>query len=265
MEDDGSQRAAVALPENYNMPGWGKALAVADLHGDGRLWPIAGTAAWRVHAFGPEMSILWSFDSASHVITDLAAGDLNGDGCDEIVAATVYFCVPAIAADGSRLWQDEDYNDYWTAGPHFRQVFIHDVDRDGVPEVITAGSDTLIHCISHTGEKKWTASIGDDPAGLVVGEMGIAAAAMSGDVHLYDGSGRRLWRHYLGAPCTAMSGDGKALWAGTEDGGLHCLDTTSGMLRARYCFDAPINRLLLAAGGIVVAATADKRLHFVQG
>jgi len=191
---DGGQRMVVDLPGGTHLPGWGRALCLADLDGDGKLWPIVGTAAWRVHAIGPDGAVRWTFDTAAHSVTCLAAGDLNGDGRDEVAAGTVYFCVPAATADGQRLWQDEEYNDYWRGGPHFTDIHIADVDADGQLEVITAASDTLVHCISHLGEKKWTLSIGDDPAGLVLISRGIAAASRTGDLHLIDGQGNRLWR-----------------------------------------------------------------------
>ncbi|NLF16381.1 MAG: hypothetical protein GX595_03875, partial [Lentisphaerae bacterium] len=43
----GQRRWAVTLPRNHYMPARVQGLALADLDGDGRLWPIAGTAAWR--------------------------------------------------------------------------------------------------------------------------------------------------------------------------------------------------------------------------
>ena len=165
---DGAPRAVCDLSGgSARLPAAGTCLCLANLDGDGALWPIVGTDAWRVHAVSREGALRWTFDTVAHCVTCLDAGDLNGDGREEIAAGTVYFCVPAITGDGGRLWEDEDYNDYWTAGPIFPFVHVADVDGDGEPEVITAGSDTLIHCINCRGEKKWTYSIGDDPAGRV--------------------------------------------------------------------------------------------------
>ena len=101
---------------------------------------------------------------------------------------------------------------------HFSFVHIADVDGDGKLEVITVASDTLVHCIDHLGEKKWTRSIGDDPAGLVTMGEGIAAASKTGDVRLIDGQGKLLWRTWLGSPCTALARAGNLLAVAVESG-----------------------------------------------
>ncbi len=245
------------------MPAWGDALALANLDGDGKLWPLVGTAAWRVHAVCPDGSFRWTLETAAHSITGLAAGDINGDGRDETAVATVYFCVPGITADGERLWQDEDYNDYWMAGPDFRGIFIADVDGDGRLETITAASDTLVHCIDHLGEKKWTCSIGDDPAGIILTDAGIAAASMTGDLHMISGAGQPLWRARMGSPCTALTTSNGHLCVATEDAAVFWVDTDStglGMIGLR----SPARLLSATADGAILAACEDgslSRLH----
>jgi len=201
----GQRRWAVTLPRNHYMPARVQGLALADLDGDGRLWPIAGTAAWRVHALGPEGALRWTFDTAAHAVTGVAAGDLNGDGRQEVVCSTVYFCVPAITPDGGRLWEDEDYNDFWRAGPNFRTLALADVDGDGRLEVITAADDTCVHCLSAQGEKRWAVSIGDEPAAVVLGHGAIWTAGIDGQVQRLDGHGRRLSCVRLGGHLTAMA------------------------------------------------------------
>lgn len=253
LTEDGRERMTVELAPNSHMPAWGRALCLADLDGDGRLWPIVGTAAWRVHAVTPEGELRWTFDTAAHSVTCLAAGDLNGDGCEEIVIGTVYFCVPAATADGGRLWQDEDYNDYWRAGPTFPFIHIADVDSDGELEAITAGSDTLVHCISNVGEKKWTYSIGDDPAGLVVFGDSVVAASLTGDVHCIDGRGVRRWRLVLGSPCTALAGVGDIVFVATEAGAVVAVDR-AGEAVGRAGLAAPARHLFACGNGAVLAA-----------
>jgi len=237
------------------MPGWGRALCLANLDGNGRAWPIVGTAGWRVHALKCDGTFRWTFDTVAHSVLCLDSGDLNGDGRDEIAVGTIYFCVPAATADGQRLWQDEDYNDYWQAGPTFPWVTIRDVDGDGHPEVLTAGSDTLVHCISHVGEKKWTRSIGDEPAGLVLTTGGIVAASRTGDVHGIDGSGGLRWRARLGSPCTALTASGKGVCAATESGRVAWLDE-NGKVVEYVDLPTPAARLFGFPDGRVVAATA---------
>ena len=260
---DGTERMIVELPRNSHMPAWGVALTLADLNGDGTLWPVVGTAAWRVHPITPEGELRWTFDTTAHSVTCLAAGDLNGDGRDELAVGTVYFCVPAATADGARLWQDEDYNDYWQAGPHFSFVHIADVDGDGELEVITVASDTLVHCIDHLGEKKWTRSIGDDPAGLVIMGEGIAAASKTGDVHLIDGQGKLLWRTRLDSPCTALARAGNLLAVAVESGRIVWLQRTG---QPAATVELPDCAMLLLGhdDGGAVAATADGRLMLLK-
>ena len=259
---DGGERLRLTLPRNSHLPAHGRALAVADLDGDGRLWPIVGTDAWRVHAITPEGSLRWTFDTAAHSVTTVVAGDLNHDGRDEIAVGTVYFCVPAVTPDGLRLWEDEDYNDFWSAGPLFPFVSVADVDGDGDLEVVTVGSDTLIHCIDRRGVKKWTYSIGDDPRGLVVNPRGIAAASATGNVHLVDGHGRQVWRHVDPSPCTALCASGEVLCVAHEDGRLQWL-SLAGEAIAEGTLGAATAHLS-AMGETVVAATNDGRLVCVK-
>jgi hypothetical protein len=257
LQADGTERMSIAFPHGSHLPAHGRALTVANLDGDGRLWPILGTAAWRVQAITPEGGVRWTFDTAAHAVTAVTAGDLNHDGRDEIAVGTVYFCVPAITADGARLWEDEDYNDFWSAGPIFPFVHVADVDGDGELEVITAGSDTLIHCIDHLGIKKWTCSVGDEARGLLVTPAGIVAASATGDVLLVDGRGNVVWRHMDEMPCTAAALSGEAICVAREDGRLEWL--TQGKLLARHQLPAPATRLQATAQG-VVAALDDGRL-----
>ena len=261
---DGCDRKTVPLPRNGHMPAWGRALCLADLDGDGKLWPVVGTAAWRVHAVNPDGTFRWTFDTAAHAVTCLASSDLNGDGREEVAIGTVYFCVPAATADGERLWQDEDYNDYWRAGPTFLSVHIADVDADGRLEVITAASDTLVHCIDRLGEKKWTTSIGDGPAGLCLLDGTIVAASRTGDVHGIDGSGQRLWRRPVGAPCTALAAADAVACVAAESGALVWFGP-DGSPTASAQLPAPASHLLLLSSGGTLAACADGAIVCLRG
>ncbi len=252
----GDLRQNIELPRNSHMPAWGRALCLADLDGDGRLWPMVGTAAWRVHAVTPDGEMRWTFDTAAHSVTCISAADLSGDGRDDIAVGTVYFCIPAITSDGERLWADEDYNDYWSAGPNFPYLATGDVDGDGDIEVIGAGSDTLVHCVSHCGEKKWTYSIGDDPAGLVLLPSGVVAASETGDLHCIDGNGSAVWRLALGSPCTALCEVGGGVAVATEAGDVVWVDG-AGEIERSVRLDAPASHLLGGPDGMVTAATAS--------
>jgi hypothetical protein len=253
LRPDGTERACVSLPRNSHLPGYGRALTVADLDGDGKLWPIVGTDAWRVHAVTPAGELRWTFDTAAHSVTAVAAGDLNHDGRDEIAVGTVYYCVPAITADGERLWEDEDYNDFWTAGPVFPFVQVADVDGDGDLEVITCGTDTLLHCLDRWGVKKWTCSVGDEARGLLVIPEGVVAAAATGDVHLVNGQGEPVWRVADEVPCTAAVLSGETICVAREDGRVEWL-SRQGELLARHQLPAAATLLQALPDGVVAAA-----------
>lgn len=248
----GERRFCTALPRNSHMPAWGRALALANLDGDGRLSPVVGTAAWRVHALTAEGALRWTFDTAAHAVTALAAHDLNGDGRDEIVCATVYFCVPAITAEGARLWEDEDYNDFWRAGPHFRTVLVHDIDSDGVPEVLSAAGDTCVHCISARGEKKWAVSIGDEPVGLAVCHGLVWAASADGNAHRLDGCGRRLGQVRLGRSLTCLAALPNGLAAANGEGTITVL-APDGALKAAFRLALPCTRMVASGRALAVA------------
>ena len=251
----GKERMIVGLvTKNYRWPASGRALCFADLDGDGNLWPIVGTRDWGVHAICPDGTFRWTFLTCAHGVTALSAGDLNNDGRDEIAAGTEYFCVPAITADGLRLWQDEDYNDYWQAGPIFPYIEIRDVDRDGKAEVLATGHDTLLHCISNIGEKKWTYSFGDEPAGMVILDDTIAVASATGSLHLIDGKGKRRWKLILPEPCTALSRSGEGLCVGLVTGHVFWVNkkgeiTAQANLSAASCLLNGFDQQVLIADG----------------
>ena len=217
--ESGKEKLTIDLKTLFRLPAAGRALCLADLDGDGKLWPIVGTRDWAVHAIKPDGTFRWTFNTTAHCVSALSAGDINNDGKDDIAVGTVYFCVPVITGEGKRLWQDENYNDYWRAGPIFPFVEIGNIDGEGDVEVIAAGHDTLIHCISSKGEKKWTYSFGDEPKGMVLFCGAIAVASATGDLHLVDKAGERIWRLSFPKPCSTLSQttDGQ-LCVGLENG-----------------------------------------------
>jgi outer membrane protein assembly factor BamB len=253
--DDGSVRHTLDLPVGLD-PAWVRAFCLAELDGDGKLWPVVGTGAWRVHPITPDGQLRWTFDTTAHSVTCLAAADLNRDGRQEIAVGTVYYNVLATTADGARLWQDEDYNDFWRAGPVFPFVLAHDVDADGNVEVVSVGSDTLVHCISHLGEKKWTYSIGDEAAGLVLLGGNVCAASLTGDLHCIDGQGRGLWRLGLGSPCTALCPTAEGVAVALENG-VVCWVNCAGAVTHRARLPAPAELLASCGPAGVFAAGGD--------
>jgi hypothetical protein len=261
---DGTPRMSIPLQRNHHMPAHGRALCTADLDGNGTRWPIIGTASWRVHAVAPDGTWRWTFETAAHAVNCLAAGDLNRDGRDEIAVGTVYFCVPAISADGTRLWEDEDYNDFWRAGPNFRILHIADVDRDGDLEVITAAADTLVHCIDGAGNKKWTADIGDDCAGLTAAPDTVWAAAGDGTVLCFDGQGNRIGRYVLADECTALAARGKTACAATGDGRVIVLDPAEGVVAASQAHTSGISHLAWLDEHTVVNVAQNGTIHWLN-
>lgn len=263
LDASGKLRWSAMLPDNSYFPGWGIALALADLDGDGRLWPIVGTASWQVCALDENGKSRWNFQTAAHCVTDLAVADLDGDGRDEVVAGTVYFCVMAITPNGERLWQDEDYNDYWSAGPVFPFVRAADIDGDGKVETLAAGHDTLIHCIDHQGKKKWAVSIGDEPRALLLTKWGILGASRSGDVHLIDGHGNRLWHCHPADHCADAIVSDEGCWISTNEGNVFRL-SPEGKITARFAVSHSTARLSLFGEGKYLMVSGDRKISIID-
>lgn len=255
----GTHRLSVPLAHGTYFPGWGQAICLANLDGEGSLTPIVGTSAMEVCAVNPDGTFRWVFPTAAHAVMDLATADLRGDGRDCVIVSTVYFCVLAIDPEGQRVWADEDYNHFWTAGPVFPFVTAADVDDDGQPEVITAAHDTLVHCIDNRGARKWAVSIGDEPVGLQVAQQGIVAASRSGDIHAFDGHGNRLWHRDVGPKSVALAvnSSSSAIWTADGSNCLKSLDW-QGHLTSSVELTHSVAFLLALQGGHLMAAGGSR-------
>ena len=111
------------------------------MYGQLRIWHWTGTALQLVH------SEEWRTDTRTGVIS-IAVGDGDGDGVPELITG-------GIVVDGTRLkgqlriwhWtgstlhleQSEEWATRWLGDAVVWSVAVGDVDRDGIPELITGG------------------------------------------------------------------------------------------------------------------------------
>lgn len=144
---------------------------------------------------------LWSLNQGGNNWHVQAYPDRNADGVDEVL-------VGSWQSQGVRLVNGATGAIIWTASAGSTLVYrvspFPDVDGDGVPEVIAAGSSggaTLFD--GHTGNVVWNRNVGSnvwsiDPVGDVTGDGAweVVFGDFLGITRLVDGSdGSDLWQH----------------------------------------------------------------------
>lgn len=170
--------------------------------------PAAPTLLWRFSA----SDIIWQLDSWGD---GYAAGDLDEDGIAEIALGTQDGAVTIVqGTTGSTLWSEQ----VTTRSDAPVEADIFDVDRDGLPEVVTAGSgdaysqgNAVLKVYDVKGGLKWQASVDsqaivDFAYGDLDGDGNIEVISSAGtypwgggQVVVFDGSdGSRIWSTGLG-------------------------------------------------------------------
>ncbi len=119
--------------------GWGGALAVADMEGDGVLDVAYGYEVFRIVDGVPERRFTGSGGRGKRIST---FADLDGDGTLELVAGRT-----AYEPDGTVLWQQDGIADGFPA--------VADFDGDGAPEVVVVQNGMLWILAGADGSIRW--------------------------------------------------------------------------------------------------------------
>lgn len=108
-----------------------RALAVADLYGDGELRLVAGVGdeVWSLDAAGDARRLVKRLPTS---VIALAAGDLNGDGTDELVIGGWGSVVVADARGAWHAWWRSPSN----SASFGRVIAVADLDQDGYDDIL---------------------------------------------------------------------------------------------------------------------------------
>ena len=198
-------------------------LSIADdIDDDGHVDVAVGTAGGRTIYLlsGLTGEVIWEHDTSEYgdggwVYQVDSSHDYNDDGLNDILAAVGNdgngtgpqraYCLDAVS--GNSIWE------FYTAGPKFSVIGIQDANDDGVPDVVTGGSDGwetvgLVYGINGAnGDQMWIraasgtsvwalAQLGDIDGD---GVCDLAAGDFSGNCYgLNAASGSVLWNSNIG-------------------------------------------------------------------
>ncbi len=128
---------------------------LGDVDGDRDMDVVIGLQD-RVAAFdGASGNLLWETPTPyGESPQAMAVADVNDDGTHDAIYATAHFVVVLNGADGSTLWRS-DYLPWPLIA-----LAVHDVDTDGVPEIIVKGNyyygvDTIYAFGGNDGSLEW--------------------------------------------------------------------------------------------------------------
>ena len=240
--------------------GWGGALAIGDLEGDGSAEIAYGRTVFTTA--GGTLTQLWVGESGRGGDTFTATSfmvDLNGDGTQELLAGNT-----AYNPDGSALWYRDDIGDGFNA--------VADLDKDGVAEVIVVRNQVFTLDAVTGADKFPPAYVPGNPTNTYLGgpptvadfdgdtwpEIGIAGgqayvmykpnlATWSLDT-VWEVSTKDTSSHRTGSSVFDFEGDGQAEVVYSDECFLYVLDGTTGSLR----YAAP-NTTFTATESLIVA------------
>jgi outer membrane protein assembly factor BamB len=138
---------------------------------------------------------------------------------------------------------------------------------------VYAGSDDggLLSVETTTGNENWRFAAGGAnrgtpiPAGQTVyfGSADHSVYALA--VYTLNKSGSMVWsRHLGGAVNSGLALHGTTLYAGSDDGYLYAIDTTSTKVRWRFPTGGQVRSRILVAGGLVIFGSLDHRVYAVR-
>lgn len=223
---------------------------VAEL--DGGPAVLIGTHQGELFAIHPaEGRDLWRHRAGGMIRAAAAAADVDGDGALEVILASYGPEITVLSSRGEVRARWRRPKHVFMAKTKTGMVaapLVYDVDRDGVPEIVTGGRSPWVICYDAAGRPKWYHRLAYDtdatPSFAVVD--GIPMVLIGGGEHTagrgdnaliaLDGrTGRELWRAPVGgaidcAPMIARMPSGRVMaYCGTlASHSLVAVDLTTG-------------------------------------
>ena len=152
-------------------------VAVADLDGDGKAEVVFhllanGVQTGGIYIFDRQGALLRKIPLATNVSGLLSVADVDGDGAPEILIAGDSFLY-AYRPDGTLLWAKRLPDILTGVVPALSpggtepmtsagQLYVYDLDLDGVPEVIVQGTRRLFILSGRTGAELWSVDTEND-------------------------------------------------------------------------------------------------------
>ncbi len=258
-----------------------RAVFSGDLNGDGQLELVAGTDDGGVYVFDAGGEEVWSYICDDRIWT-VYVGDVDLDGMIEVVAGSGGGQLYVFSNTGKIKWQSKlgdwiesvyinemKHNGYAelviglrghrgkiqiynhnfepavrsiTTPNGVRVVGTHDLNGDGVAEIIAGGDDDNVYTYRRDGSLLWSYRTGDRARGLVIrdidadGHMEIIVGSEDRNVHVLDSAGHLKWRYYtphrvLSVNTLDLDQKGEiGVFFGTDDGNVLFFTRTGDLL-----------------------------------
>src|SRR5579875_2579370 len=262
-----------------------RAIYAGDLNNDGRLEIVAGTNEGGLYVFDARGEKLWSRMYDDRILT-VYIGDIDLDGVLEIAVGSAHGWLRIFGKDGEEKWQSRfDHpiesvyiNEVKSLGyaemvvglsgnqgriqiydHHFSPVIepiitshsikvvgLHDLDDDGLADIIAAGEDDRVYAYKRDGVLLWSYKVGDRVGDLAQGlslrdidadgQVEIVIGSEDRNVHILDKAGHFKWCYYtphrvLSVNTQDVDQDGAVeVFLGTDDGYVYFLSRTGDLL-----------------------------------
>ncbi len=296
-----------------------RAVFSGDLNDDGQLELVAGTDDGGIYVLNASGEEVWSYICDDSIWT-VYVGDVDLDGKLEVVAGSGGGRLYIFSNIGEIKWQSQMddrvesvyINEVKHAGyaemvvglrgnqgriqifdnrfapviepistPHgVRVVGTHDLNGDGIAEIIAGGDDDNVYTYRRDGSLLWSYRTGDRARGLVIrdidadGLMEIVVGSEDRNVHVLDSAGHLKWRYYtphcvLSVNTLDLDQDGETeVFLGTDDGYVLFL-SKAGDLLWKYKVGDRVCGIQAADcnqdGKIeIIVGSEDRRLYLLQ-